>query len=465
MRRVSVERGFESFRSIARTLLAANVPPNEVLFASPDDSLLLPFGESPPDPAPSPPSRVRAPRPFLEAAERVAHHRDPDRYALLYRLLHRLSHEDAAFLDDLLDSDVRRFRAMDDEIRRELHDAKAYVRFRRTEDERGEHFVAYYRTEHDILPLVAGFFARRFRDMRFSILTPIASLHFDGQIEFGPGASPAEAPASDELEDLFRTYYASTFNPARISLRTMNTHLPKRRQRTLPELRDLDTMVRTASTRMEAMVARETERPSAETFLPVERTLDALADAVRCCRACELCERATQPVFGEGPVDAPLFLVGEQPGDEEDLLGRAFVGPAGQLLERALIDAGIARRDVYLTNAVKHFRFEPRGKRRLHQRPDPRHVAACRPWLEEELDVVQPWTVVCLGRTAARALLGRPTRLEDVRGRLVETPWAKRTLVTYHPSAVLRASSEEARAKLYEALVTDLRLAANRSTP
>jgi len=177
---------------------------------------------------------------------------------------------------------------------------------------------------------------------------------------------------------------------------------------------------------------------SAEAFLPERLNLAALRRAAASCRGCELYRDATQTVFGEGPRAATVVLVGEQPGDREDLQGHPFVGPAGRLLRTALADAALERKQVYITNAVKHFKWEPRGKRRIHKKPGEREIAACRPWLQAELQVIEPQVVVCLGVTAMRAVFGRPVRLKDHRGSFSQTPLSPCTFVTVHPSSILR---------------------------
>lgn len=195
---------------------------------------------------------------------------------------------------------------------------------------------------------------------------------------------------------------------------------------------------------------------SARDFLPVERTLPALAQAAAGCRGCSLYQRGTQTVFGAGPCPAPLMFVGEQPGSEEDLQGRAFVGPAGQLLDRALAAAGIARDAAYVTNVVKHFKWEPRGRRRLHQKPDAAEIGACLPWLAAEIAVVQPKILVCLGATAAQALIGRSFRVSKQRGEFLSSPHAELVTATVHPSSILRAPTDADRASALASFVTDL---------
>jgi uracil-DNA glycosylase len=197
--------------------------------------------------------------------------------------------------------------------------------------------------------------------------------------------------------------------------------------------------------------------------VPAIHTLPVLGTAARECQACPLWQRATQTVFGDGAAHAPLFLVGEQPGDQEDKDGHPFVGPAGRLLSEALASAGIDRRRAYLTNAVKHFKWIPageRGKRRIHQKPNAREIAACRPWLLAEIDAVEPEVIVCLGATAAQSLLGRGFRVTQHRGQPVPSPFAARVVPTVHPSSILRARDDETRARELRAFVSDLRAAA-----
>jgi DNA polymerase len=205
--------------------------------------------------------------------------------------------------------------------------------------------------------------------------------------------------------------------------------------------------------------ARSGARRSATQFLPEEHSLGAARRAAAGCRGCSLWRAATQTVFGTGKPGSPLMLVGETPGDQEDLAGKPFVGPAGRLLDQALTAARIERSTTYVTNVVKHFKWEPRGKRRLHRRPDVAEVNACMPWLEREIEIVQPRVIVCLGATAGRALLGRDFLVTRDRGRIVPSPFAPRVLATIHPSALLRLPDSLERTAGMEAFIEDLRMA------
>jgi uracil-DNA glycosylase len=206
-------------------------------------------------------------------------------------------------------------------------------------------------------------------------------------------------------------------------------------------------------------MAKRPTRNAAD-LIPARPTLKSVREAAKDCRACDLWKLGTQTVFGEGPRKADLMLIGEQPGDAEDLSGHPFVGPAGKLLERALADAGIDRGGVYLTNVVKHFKWEPRGKRRIHKKPRASEIGACRPWLDAEIALVKPRVIVCLGATAAQALLGSGFKVTKHRGTFVASPLAPRVLATVHPSAILRAPDDEARQQGMKGLTNDLRAAA-----
>jgi uracil-DNA glycosylase family protein len=196
---------------------------------------------------------------------------------------------------------------------------------------------------------------------------------------------------------------------------------------------------------------------SARTFLPAQLSMAQLRESAAGCTGCDLYKCATQTVFGEGAGRASIMLVGEQPGDQEDLAGRPFVGPAGKILDKALAEAGIVRRDLYVTNAVKHFKWEPQGKRRKHKKPSATEIAACRPWLEAEIAVVKPRVIICLGATAAQAAFGKAVRLNELRGRPWSTSIAPIVFVTVHPSAVLRHPDPVEREREYRGFVEDLR--------
>jgi DNA polymerase len=333
----------------------------------------------------------------------------------------------------------------------------AFVRFRKLTVElpgagQTEHYCAWYEPEHHIVRLVAPFFQRRYGSLLWSILTPDESVHWNGDaLQYGPGAERSQAPGSDELEALYSAYYAATYNPARKNPALFRKHVPAAFVRHMPELDQLPALFALGAPASCAGSDGQTAAP----LVPEGADLAQLRAAAQHCRACAACELGSQVVFGVGPSASRICLIGEQPGDEEDQRGVPFVGPAGRVLDRALAEAGLDRETLYLTNSVKHFNYIQRGKRRLHQKPHLRIVHACKPWLEAELAALRPHTIVCLGATAARSLLGPRFSIKANFGRTFETPWAEAFMATYHPAAILRMNEPEASAA-YSTLVRDL---------
>jgi probable DNA metabolism protein len=451
VKRVRIEPTFESWREAARPLLSEHVSPAQIYW---DDGLRPPLldgllSDSTQDGSTT---RLSLPKAFVTLAPRVAAHRDHDRWDVLYRVAFRILHENRSLLDLASDPDVHRLHALDQDVRRDLHKMHAFVRFKEIDGR----FLAWYNPDHHILPLATPFFVERFHTMRWSILTPEGSAHWDGSaLTHGPGVDRSAGPSDDDLESLWRTYYGAMFNPARTNLKKMRADMPTRFWRDLPELRDLPRLLVHADDRVGSMLEAQRVAPSAAPFVPAVRDLDALREASRGCEGCELYAPATQTVFGEGAADATVVLVGEQPGDHEDLAGRPFVGPAGEVLDRALEAAGVDRGALYVTNAVKHFAYTERGKQRIHRTPKSVEVAACRPWLDAELATLQPRLIVALGATAARALLGARVQVLRDHGRFFQTRDGRAVLPTIHPSAVLRADASRQQ-ELYAMLVSDL---------
>jgi len=382
------ETDFDGWRTAARNFVLNGVKPADVTWRvkSKQPELFAPQAEL----LPTEPARANTsfnvPAKFVELAQSAILHRDINRFAILYRLLWRLrGHHD--LMSVATDPDVALVTAMKRAVRRDEHKMQAFVRFREV-GRVNTHFVAWFEPEHHVVELTAPFFARRFADMPWSILTPDVCAHWDGHaVSITPGVSKAEAPTGDRLEETWRRYYASIFNPARLKVKAMQTEMPKRYWRNLPEASLIKPLIESAERTASAMIAnaataphKPQKRQESMARKPADDGIETLREEAAGCRACLLWEDATQTVFGEGPQTAQVMLVGEQPGDKEDLAGKPFVGPAGQMLDRALEEAGIDRSKVYVTNAVKHFKFVPRGKIRLHQKPSTAEITACRPW-------------------------------------------------------------------------------------
>lgn len=481
LRSVQLDGTFAGWREVARRLAAMDVLPRDVQWQDPRGGPGLFAGAAPAEAAEATggtdlgrhAAKLRVPAAFVELAETVTRHRDPGRWGRLYRVLYRLTHGEPRLLSVTVDDDVYALRMMERAVRRDAHKMKAFVRFREVvEADGGRRFVAFHRPEHYVLPLVAPFFVDRFHAMRWSILTPEGSIAWDGrQLVEGPGVGPSAAPKGDDMEAFWKTYYGAIFNPARVRVQAMTREMAKKHWMTLPEAEIIDELVRKSPGRVNRMLAEGAGAAvSAADYLPVGSgrvegrfALPQLREAAAGCRGCDLCERATQTVFGEGPAEARVMLIGEQPGDQEDLAGRPFVGPAGQVLDEALAAAGLRRETLYLTNAVKHFKWtaDPRGKRRLHSKPGWREVTACRAWLLEEIRTVRPELIVTLGVTAAQALLGPDFRLGPHRGVVRrDTGFAAKLLPTLHPAALLRIPEGAMRAAQVADFRADLALAA-----
>jgi probable DNA metabolism protein len=459
MRQVRIEPDFESWRDAARSLLHANVPPEDVMFVEHGlENALLPNLIETAE-VESSPTPLLVPREFMPLAEAVACHSDPSNWCTLYRVLWRLTHGETNLLKIVIDDDVRRLFDMEKQVRFDSHKMKAFVRFRMVkENDGGERYIAWHRSEHRVLKRTAPFFQRRFGVMRWSILTQFDSAFWDGQsLTFGLGATRDAAPKDDELETLWRTYYASIFNPARIKLKAMHKEMPRLYWSTMPETQLIPELLAAAPKRAKEMVERHSDRyEGARAFFPKTLALPQLHEAAATCRGCDLCEMATQTVFGEGPENALAAFIGEQPGDMEDRAGRPFVGPAGQVFDDGLAAVGLNRQELYISNAVKHFRFEQRGKKRIHSKPNARQMQACRPWIESELGIIKPQIVVLLGSTAAQSLIGRHFKITRDRGRFFESEWARWTIATFHPSALLRITDAAMREDAKRQFVADL---------
>lgn len=450
------------FRDAARRLIAAKIPPPQVMWTGgAQDSL---FAEEQPS---CEPATFSVPAAFMPLAEDVICHSDPERFALLYQLLWRVVQGERALLRVASDPLVHRLFRMQKSVRRDLHKMTAFVRFRCVEAEHGgEHYVAWFEPEHHILRRAAEFFVGRFAGMRWSIFTPQGALHWDGQqLVVGKGVSREQAPQSDDLEQWWRTYYRATFNPARVNPAAMRAEMPKKYWRNLPETSLIPNLLEEAGSRTSRMLRSEPAAPRrAPGFVPnasppaLPGSLQEVRQQAAACQRCPLFRNATQTVFGEGPDDARVVFVGEQPGDQEDLAGRPFVGPAGQMFDRALSEAGIDRSRVYVTNAVKHFKYEPRGKRRIHKKPSGQEIEICRWWLEQEIALIKPELIVALGASAARALTGRDVTISRERGRLMTFQDGSRGLITVHPSFLLRLPDAAAQEREYARFLQDLRI-------
>jgi uracil-DNA glycosylase len=444
------------WRDAARRCVQARVPPARVQWQSCADGGgdLFAAADALPEPNPNA-APVRANQEFLRFAASVLLHTDPARHAILYDILWRMQTK-PRLLSDASDAMVRRANLLAKAVGRDIHKMRAFVRFREVEDAGGAvHYVAWFEPQFAILRANAKFFVGRFATMRWTILTPIGSIHWDGEaLHEGPAADQSQAPADDPAEDLWRTYYASIFNPARLKVKAMVKEMPKRYWKNLPEASLIPGLIAGAQAREAAMV---TIGSDAFADVAEPESLADIAAGIANCTRCAIGCNGTRAVMGHGPQNASLMLLGEAPGDQEEVNGRPFVGPAGQLLRAHLADASIAAA-AYMTSAVKHFKYEQHGKIRLHKNPSANEIDMCRWWLEREIELVNPRLIVALGASAARALTGRTVSVTQARGRFIPLSGGRQMLLTFHPSYLLRIDAA-AREDVERAFSADLALA------
>ncbi len=470
---------FAAWRVLARERLAALVRPDEVVWSDERRPSLFGAGDvvsgegSRADGRGSGGEGTRSGAPavtpsvsreVLGLLERLACYRDAGRWDLMYRLLWRIVNENRALLENDADADVRTARLWSKAVSQDVHKMHAFLRFHETAGDDGAAcYVSWFEPQHEILRYTAPFFEKRFGNMRWMIATPDGAAVWNGMhTEFVDSPGRSAVPREDPTHDLWRAYYRNICNVARINPRLMQREMPLRYWRHLPEATEIHALLHENPRTLHTTLSSDTATEDVRMPRAIAESLDRIApvaDSPLTCRRCGLWQRATQAVLGEGPRDARIMLVGEQPGDEEDLRGRPFVGPAGQVLDEALRKVGVTRGELFVTNAVKHFKWEPRGKRRLHMKPQQQEIRACRGWLEDEIAEVAPRVIVALGGTAIRAVTGLQLTIDEARKMELRDASGARVVATYHPSAVLR-SQDERRQAIEEALTGDLRRAA-----
>ncbi|SAL27178.1 DNA glycosylase [Caballeronia arvi] len=459
---IAIDDDFDAWRAAALDALAQGLAPEATDWRTSQAEPAL-FNESAPPVDSGNAPQIRVSRELAALLKDAAHFRDARRWSFLYRVLWRWAQGDRSVASPA-DEDGARLYKMAKAVRRAQHDMIAYVRFRQRDASLGApEYVAWYEPDHDVLAWGAEHFAARMGRSTWLIATPDGAAMFDGerlQLERRRAlASEHTSDTPDAAEALWMTYYRSIFNPARLNESALEQHMPVRFWKGLPEGALIPKLVsdarggarRVAQAQRVGALGGKAVQVEANEAQP-ERDAPTSLDT---CRRCDLWRNATQAVGGAGPSDARIMLLGEQPGDQEDLKGEPFVGPAGQLLDDAMQRAGVPREQVYLTNAVKHFKWEPRGKRRLHKTPAQQEVEACSYWLDQEMQSVGARVIVTLGATALAALFGRRATLSAHVGRVV--PYGDKLVVaTYHPSYALRQNDEAARERTVAAIVAAL---------
>lgn len=477
--RLKNETDFDGWRTAARSLLAQGIAPEAVDWRVSDTSPGL--FDTPEFVSLHIPGRAfSVSRDFIQLCKTAILYRDPMRFGLLYRLLWRLQ-EVPELLQMSFDPDVIKARQMAQAVRRDLHKMKAFVRFREIKMQDQEpHFVAWFEPNHHIVKASAAFFSGRFTNMRWSILTPEICMHWDShQLHYSQGASKADAPAEDADEVLWQSYYRSIFNPARLKVSAMLSEMPKKYWRNLPEAALIADLIANADQRKHTMIAAAATEPTRKIvkYLPdkeedrrraeavgAQAALYRLNEQMLAHGAFELAAYATQAVMGSGAVPSSILLLGEQPGEHDDLAGQPLTGPAGTLLDKALNAAGVGRSNVYVTNVLKYYAFRLQGTRRVARAPEEREIQAYLPWLRAEIAIVEPTVIIALGPVAARALTGRAMDMEAHRGKRLSLTDGRQVVVTYDPAMILRIADQTTKQLRYAQLVNDLALAAKVAT-
>jgi uracil-DNA glycosylase len=430
MRRIALanETDWEGWRKATRSLILAGVAPEQVRWS-------VRSHDEEGDPLQDQAGSFGVSRALVSLASLAIQAREPDRFDLLYRLVWRANAGERV-LQTTTDPELRRAQGLAFAVRAEAHRMRTLVRYLPVQEGKRTRYLGWYEPAHYVLEANAQLIARRFPDLPFSVLTPDGGAHWDGtELRFSTGVARKSVPNDEGLRSWWRSHHVDLLSESRIGT-------------AIPEAEDLHE------------APRPPDRPTlGPVVLPVHADpplQEAMQEAADCQR-CHLYKNATQTVFGEGPAHAHVAFVGEQPGDQEDVIGRPFVGPAGQIMDRAMEEAGIDRRTVYITNAVKHFKFEPRGKRRIHKTPETPEIQACSFWLDVERVRLRPKLLVAMGGSAARAVFGRQVTITRERGKPMELADGQMAFVTVHPSFLLRVPDEESKAREYRAFVADLR--------
>lgn len=467
---LSSEVDRDGWRDHARQLLQAGVAPDQVTWmveGRRDGGL---FDLSPPATFPErnseqPPRPIRISKALLSLINTALLHSSEDRFDLAYRLLYRAQSVPALHLNPA-DSDVLKLNRYAKAIRRDIHKMHAFVRFRKIGDSKGrEQFVSWFEPDHHITEAVASFFCKRFTGMDWLVVTPEASIAWDGEkLSVGPGGCKNDVPQEDVVEAEWRTYYANIFNPARVKISAMKSEMPMKYWKNLPEAELIPALLEQAGTRVHAMVSKTNETLLVDNMLDqsaanLPASLEQLYAMLDQQTDAPMEKFSDKLIRGTGPDNAGIMIIGEQPGDQEDRQGRPFVGPAGQLLDRAFEDAQIDRQQIFLTNAVKRFKFTQRGKRRIHETPNAGEINYYRWWVEQEIRLVNPRLVVALGATAARCLTGKAVKVSRYRGELLPGAGDRSILITVHPSYLLRIPDDQGRQVEYAKFVRDLQTA------
>ncbi len=402
---------------------------------------------------------------FSRFASNVLCHNNQTKFDILYDFYRSYS-KNFKIIHNPLEPNLHKLKVFSKQVTRDIHKMQAFVRFNEFSKDGKVIYVAYHKPDHYILKKNYKFFVERFNTMNWIIFTPYAMLSWNShqvfyqEQEYHPKTLP-----EDPFVELWQTYFSNIFNPARVKINAMMKEMPRRYWETMPETKLIPELIRNASTRVESMKLRSrSTRSDAKIYTEGVASLNDLRIKLLQCNACELCELNTNPVAGAGLPTSQIMILGEAPGDMEEVSGKPFVGPAGNLLGITLKKLGYNIDDFYKTNAVKHFNFRSGGKVRIHKTPSSKHILSCRPWLEKEVELVKPEVIICMGLSAAHSVLGFPVRMETVRSKLHKTGFCNKTFITHHPARILREPDLSKKEALQDQFEQDLQNALERNT-
>lgn len=426
---VPINRQFDDWRIKARELLATNIHPDQIHWKTEECQFIFGeiFGNR------NTTSDIKISRDFIEMAYIASCFRDDDIWSLLYRIAWRIIYEDKNLLKVEVDIDVANLNSKIRLVNRDVHKMKAFVRFKELKSNIEETiYVAWHRPDHRITRLAAPFFKDRFNGMKWVIMTEDETIYWDKKnIEFHPGVKNIELP-QDDKEDLWKTYYSSIFNPARIKVSMMKKELPVRHWKTLPEAELITSLLDDAPSRLKTFYDGQNSPAQEKEF----DNLKELNEAVKKCQACGICDNSNKRVFGDGPQSAQIMFVADKPEFENNILN-SFFSRSGKFFNQSLFEIGIDPKKIYLSYAIKGFREIENSTLRQKQSLSSSEIAACRPWIQNEIKLVKPQILVCFGRSAAQSVLGKMVKLEDIRGQWIETALCKQTIILPDPRTAL----------------------------
>jgi uracil-DNA glycosylase len=448
-------KSFDEWRLAVLSLLQTNRTPNEVLWSSEDQQPNLWFDTL----NSGAHYKLKIPSKLKELLMTLSMHRSLTRWNLMYRILYRSIHGEKNLLDDPADSDVATALRMQQEIENDIHRFYAFLRFKKHMDNEGEIFIAFFKPDHSILHAVLQFFVKRFGSMRWVIFTPEGSAYWDTRtLKIQDTKIDMPQVNDQEMETMWSSYYSSIFNPTRSNEKLLKQHVPNRFRSNMPEMEQVSELLQNAPKRTDRML----ESVSSAAISGWSESLQDLNIKLQRCVSCPIGLNGTRAVAGQGSLGG-IMLVGEQPGDEEEKCGDPFVGPAGEVLNEAFRDLNLNRNMIYITNSVKHFKFVMRGKSRIHDRPSHAEIGACRSWLNEEIRLVQPDVIICLGASAAQSVLGAKLDIGKNLNQEFTHPSGAIILVTYHPAAILRVPDPDRKREMYSQILRSLANAQARS--